>query len=80
MKVTLGMGAAEAADVIRRESVPVKLQVEMQDVPAAASSFLGTATVSFLSSSNRAGEMVRKSTPAKALISPVCEGKLGFHM
>lgn len=40
--------------------------------PAKASNFLGTASVDFLSSSSRAGEMVKKSTPANALISPVC--------
>lgn len=34
-------------------------------------SFLGTGDVSFFSSSRRAGEIVRKSQPAKALISPV---------
>lgn len=39
--------------------------------PVSALSFLGTADVSFLSSSRRLGEMVRKSTPARALISPV---------
>ena len=40
-----------------------------------ASSFLGTGVVDFLSSSRRAGEMVRKSTPAKEVISPVCRRK-----
>ena len=40
-----------------------------------ASSFLGTGAVDFLSSSRRAGEMVRKSTPAKEVISPVCHRK-----
>ena len=39
--------------------------------PAVASSFFGTGEESFLSSSKRAGEMVRKSQPAKDLISPV---------
>lgn len=39
--------------------------------PAAASSFLGTGSLDFLSSSRRAGAMVRKSTPARALISPI---------
>jgi hypothetical protein len=37
---------------------------------------LGTGEVSFLSSSKRAGEMVRKSTPAKALISPTYNGRV----
>lgn len=39
-------------------------------VPALESSFLGTGSEDFLSSSNKLGEMVRKSTPASALISP----------
>ena len=46
-----------------------------QNTPVAASSLLGTGSVEFLSSSRRAGEMVRKSTPASALISPTC----AFH-
>jgi hypothetical protein len=40
-----------------------------------ASSLLGTGAFEFLSSSRSAGEMVRKSTPARALISPVCGQK-----
>jgi len=47
-------------------------------LPAVASSFFGTGTVSFLSSSKRLGEMVRKSTPAKALISPVYDGTVSI--
>ena len=44
----------------------------LSDVAAAASSFLGTGAVSFLSCSRREGAMVRKSTPARDLISPIC--------
>ena len=39
--------------------------------PACASNFFGTGSVDFLSSSSREGEMVKKSTPANALISPI---------
>lgn len=42
-------------------------------IPARASSFLGTGAVEFLSSSSSAGAIVRKSTPARALISPICK-------
>ena len=48
-----------------------QMVLKMKYVPLAASSFLGTGEVSFLSSSSREGEMVKKSTPASALISPV---------
>lgn len=41
------------------------------NAPAEASSFLGTGSLDFLSSSRRLGEIVKKSTPARALISPV---------
>ena len=70
-KETLGIGAAEAADVVTKSAPPNYDRNE--DSPAAASSFLGTGEESFLSSSKRAGEIVRKSQPARALISPVCD-------
>jgi hypothetical protein len=40
-------------------------------LPACAPSFLGTSASEFLNSSRSDGEIVKKSTPASALISPV---------
>ena len=43
---------------------------EKDDIPAAESNFLGTGSEEFFNSSRREGEIVKKSTPARALISP----------
>lgn len=71
MKLTFGIGSAWAAiRDFRKGYQGLVGPMEKYDIPAEESSLLGTGSVDFLRSSRREGEIVRKSTPARALISP----------